>query len=208
MRLFGGYVHGRISRKVSKLQTGASLISSMLKTCCHGLLVTLLLAGSPAAVSDEVKTVIGPSNIDLYDGANALMAGDGEEGVRRTLRGLELAQGPREIKIAHSNLCAGYLLINQAEKALTHCNWVLERDDTHWRTYNNRALVYMKLERYEEAEDDIRKGQELRPGSKNLKIVKGMYLDETQPVRTKIEVDDRRGATEETADEPPGDVSN
>lgn len=177
------------------------------KICCHGLLVTLLLA-SPAAMSDEAKTVIGPSNIDLHDGANALMAGDGEEGVRRTLRGLKLAQGARELKVAHSNLCAGYLLTNQPAQALVHCNWVLERDDRHWRTYNNRALVYMRLERYEDAEEDIRKGQELRPGSKNLKIVKGMYLDETKPVRTKIEVDDRRSTTEEPGDEPPGDVSN
>lgn len=176
------------------------------KAHCQVLLAALLLAASPAAISDESKTVIGPSNIDLYDGANALMAGDGEEGVRRTLRGLELAQGPRELKIAHSNLCAGYLLINQPETALVHCNWVLERDDTHWRTHNNRALVYMRLERYEEAEDDIRKGQELRPGSKNLKIVKGMYLDETKPVRTKIEVDDRRSATEEPGDEQQADV--
>ncbi len=179
-----------------------------LKSCCSILSATLLLAVSPAAMSDEAKTVIGPSNIDLYDGANALMAGDGEEGVRRTLQGLKRANGAREEKIGHSNLCAGYLLINQSEKALPHCNWVLERDDRHWRTYNNRALVYMRLERFEEAEEDIRKGQELRPGSRNLKIVKSMYLDETKPVRTNIEVDDRRSATEEPGDEPPGDVSN
>ena len=178
------------------------------KICCRGLLLTLLLAGSPATPSEEAKTVIGPRNIDLYDGANALMAGDGEEGVRLTLRGLELAQGAREVFTAHSNLCAGYVLTNQPAQALVHCNWVLERDDRHWRTYNNRALVYMRLERYEEAEEDIRKGQELNPGSRNLKIVKGMYLDETKPVRTKIEVDDRRSATEEPDDEPPGDVAD
>lgn len=178
------------------------------KICWHGLLLTLLLVASPAAMSDEGKAVLGPRNIDLYDGANALKAGDGEEGVRRTLRGLELAQGASEVKTAHSNLCAGYLLTNQPAQALVHCNWVLERDDRHWRTYNNRALVYMRLERYEEAEEDIRKGQEIQPGSKNLKIVKGMHLDETKPVRTKIEVDDRRSATEEPGDEPPGDVPN
>lgn len=178
------------------------------KTRCHVLLAMMLLAASPVAMSEEAKTVIGPSNIDLYDGANALMAGDGEEGVRRTLQGLELAQGPREVRIAHSNLCAGYLLINQLENALFHCNWVLERDDRHWRTLNNRALVYMRLERYEEAEEDIRKGQEIRPDSKNLKIVKGMYLDETKPVETKIEIDDRRSPTEEPGNESSGDVAN
>ena len=161
------------------------------------VLAGLSLLVMQAVLAEETKTVMGPSNIYLYDGANALMAGDGERGVRLTLRGLEHAQGLREKRVAHSNLCAGFLLINEPDQALEHCNWVLERDPTHWRSYNNRALVYMRLERFDEAEVDIRKGQELRPNSKKLKIVKGMYLDETQPVTPKVEVDDRRGADEE-----------
>lgn len=166
------------------------------------LLVAFLLATSPFAISEEAKTVIGPSNLNLYDGANALMAGDGEEGVRLTLLGLEMAQGAREKKAGHANLCAGYLLIERPEEALKHCNWVLERDSDHWRTYNNRALVYLRLERFAESEEDIRKGQALRPQSRNLKIIKGMYLDETQPVRTRIETDDRRDAPKAVDDEP------
>ncbi len=172
------------------------------------MLVGLLLSALPPAFAEESKTVLGPKNIFLYDGANALMAGDGEEGVRLTLLGLEQAQGSAEKRTAHSNLCAGFLLIGQAETALVHCDWVLERNSRHWRTYNNRALVYMRLERYAEAEEDIRKGQELRPNSKKLKIVKGMYLDETQPVTPKIEADDRRVTSEQPEDATNGDVGN
>lgn len=164
-------------------------------------LATALLVIPQSGLPEETKTVIGPSNIDLYDGANALMAGDGEEGVRLTLQGLEFAKGMREEKAGHANLCAGYLLINEPETALVHCNWVLERDSSHWRTYNNRALVYMRLNRFDESAEDIRKGQELNPSSRNLKIVKGMYLDETQPVTPRIEVDDRRDASDETPDD-------
>lgn len=165
-------------------------------------LSVLLLAAPPALASEEAKTVIGPENIFLYDGANALMANDGEEGVRLTLLGLNAAKNAREKKIAHSNLCAGFLLINELEKALTHCNWVIDRDDRHWRTYNNRALVLMRLERFDEAEEDIRKGQALKPNSRNLKIVKGMYLDETQPVTPRIEIDERRRAAKDANDKP------
>jgi len=176
----------------------------ILHVLCAFVLLMIAQSGRP----DESKTVIGPDNIYLYDGANALKAGDGEKGVRLTLQGLEFAQNPREEKAAHANLCAGYLLMNEPETALVHCNWVLERDSKHWRTYNNRALVYLRLERFDESAEDIRRGQELNPASTNLKIVKGMYLDETQPVRPRIETDERRNVTDGFSDEPAGDAED
>jgi len=157
------------------------------------LAMTMLAAVQVYAdVEADSKTVIGPRNLYLYDGANALMAGDVEEGVQLTMRGLEVAHGLHEKKIAHANLCAGFLLLGQAGTALVHCDWVLERDPYHWRSYNNRALVYLRLQRFDESEADIRKGQELNPRSEKLKEVKGMYLDEVQPVDEKITIDDRR----------------
>jgi tetratricopeptide (TPR) repeat protein len=144
----------------------------------------LLLACPELAANEESKVVIGPRNALLADGANALLAGDGVEGVRLTLR-------------------AGYILIDKPRTALPHCNWVLERYPNHWRTYNNRALVYLKLERFEESEADIARGQELSPSSRNLKIAKGMLLDETDPVRANVEIDERRSAMEDASDDPP-----
>lgn len=169
------------------------------------LAITVVAAAAP---SEEPRVVVGPRNIYLADGADALNAGNGEEGVRLTLLGLQTAQGPREEKIGHANLCAAYLLVNQPELALEHCNWVLELDPMHWRTYNNRALVYLRLERFDEAEADIHEGQAIKPGSEKLKIVKGMYLDETQPVVPRIEVDERRDADakpDATAENEPRD---
>lgn len=168
------------------------------------LFAMTILAAVQASADDEAesKTVLGPSNIYLYDGANALLAGDAVEGVTLTLKGLEVAHGEREKKIAHSNLCAGFVLLGQANSALEHCNWVLERDPVHWRTYNNRALAYLRLERFEESEADIKKGQALNPGSKNLKEVKGMYLDEVNPVDEKITIDDRRNEPQMPVKEP------
>lgn len=154
----------------------------------------LLLAYSQLAAEGESKTVLGPRNVPLAEGADALIAGDGEKGVRLTLRGLDLAQGERERKVGHANLCAGYVMTDQPLTALQHCNWVLERYPEHWRTYNNRALAYLRLERFDESRADITRGQELSPGSRNLKIAKGMLLDETDPVTPNIEVDERRSA--------------
>jgi len=167
------------------------------------LSVTLLAAAQVNA--DEVaaaKTVLGPRNVYLNDGANALMAGDAGEGVRLTLLGLNMAQGLREEKVGHANLCAGFLMLGQAETALEHCNWVLEVDPYHWRTYNNRALVYLELERFAESEADIKAGQGLNPRSEKLKEVKGLYLDKVAPVDEKITIDDRRKQPESPVGNP------
>jgi len=168
------------------------------------LLAITIFAAVQVYADDEAesKTVIGPRNIYLYDGANALMAGNAKDGVPLTLKGLEFAHGPREKKIAHSNLCAGFLLLGQAETALEHCNWVLERDPDHWRTYNNRAIVYLRLERFEDSAADISRGQELNPRSEKLREVKGMYLDEVEPVDEEITIDDRRKQPQSPVEKP------
>lgn len=163
---------------------------------CLTVIVLLLMAAPVTADEERAKTVIGPRNIHLDDGAIALKSGKAVEGVRLTLVGLKNAQGLREEKIGHANLCAGFLLVDQAATALAHCNWVLERDDRHWRTYNNRALVYLRLDRFDESKEDIRRGQALNPKSETLKEVKGRYLDEVEPVTERIIIDERRTGPE------------
>ena len=160
----------------------------------------LLLGCAQLAAQEESKTVIGPRNVALAQGAEALLAKDGEEGVRLTLIGLKTAQGYKEKRAALSNLCAGYLMIDQPQTALTYCNEALEQFPEFWRAYNNRALVYLRLDRFEESEADIRRGQELRPGAETLKIAKGMLLDETDPVRSNVEIDERREAPNDNSD--------
>ena len=140
---------------------------------------------------------MGPSNPQLADGATALKAGNIEDGVRLTLLGLEKAQGQRERSAALSNLCAGYLLLEQLDDSLDYCDQAVAENIRSWRAYNNRALVYMELGRYEEAEADVIRGQELAPNAKTLKVVKGMLLDETQPVSPNIIIDDRREPVED-----------
>jgi len=168
------------------------------------LLAMTMLAAVQVCADDaaDSKTVIGPSNVYLFDGANALMSGDAEKGVQLTLKGLEFASGQREEKVAHSNLCAGFVLLGQPKTALEHCNWVLELDPYHWRTYNNRAIAYLGLERFAESEADIRKGMKLNPRSEKLKEVKGMYLDEVEPVDESITIDDRRNEPRSPVKEP------
>jgi tetratricopeptide (TPR) repeat protein len=147
---------------------------------------------TPVAWSEENKTVIGPRNLDLADGAQELLAGNAREGVELTLRGLQTAHGKREKEAALSNLCAGYIMIDRLDSALMYCNMLLMSNDRHWRGYNNRALIYVMRKEYEKAEKDIAMGQEINPNARTLKVVKGMFMDATQPVSPNIIIDDRK----------------
>ncbi len=137
-------------------------------------------------------TVIGPSNPNLKYGADALLSGDADEGVRLTLMGLVQARGARERQTAKSNLCAGYLMLREYDTALAYCNEVLGENDGHWRAHSNRALIYVKLGRFDDARQDLEKGEAISPSSRTLKAVRRMLLDETNPVSPTIIIDDRR----------------
>ena len=163
-----------------------------------GLCLTSATAASQA--SGPSKTVLGPQNPDLYHGANALLAGDGEEGVRLTLLGLERATNARERTSARSNLCAGYVVLKQLEIALAYCNEALADDDRYWRAYSNRALVYIKLGRLEEAEQDLQQAEALAANAHTVKLVRSVLLDVTNPVAPEIVIDDRRQPADEQDD--------
>ncbi|MDH3756761.1 MAG: hypothetical protein OEV10_11570 [Gammaproteobacteria bacterium] len=158
-------------------------------------------AQAPAGQSGAIaKTVVGPGNVDLADGAAALRVGDAEEGVRLTQRGLSTANSQRDRVAGYSNLCAGLVMLDRLDEALEACSRALELDDQHWRSYSNRALVYLKQERYAEAEQDISTGEELNPNARTLKTIRAMLRDAVDPVSPSIIIDDRREAAADEAE--------
>ena len=166
----------------------------------NAMVCGLVLAGL-ALVTDrsgaqESKTVIGPSNLALHDGAEALLAGDAIEGVRLTLQGLQQASNASQRETARSNLCAGYSMLEDYLVALAYCDEVLRDNDSNWRALSNRALIYIKLQRYAEADADLLRGEAISPQAKTLQAVRRMWRDATSPVSPIITIDDRRGATE------------
>lgn len=170
--------------------------------------ILLALVMTPAAwaqnadrTSDGPVTVIGPRNPDLKEGADQLLLGHAEEGIKLTLQGLRVAQGAREEEAALSNLCAGYIMLKNFDDALKYCDLLLTRNDRNWRGYNNRAVVYINLEEYEKAHSDLLKGEELNPGARTLRIARAMYLDAVDPVSQEIEIDDRQRGADEDQDE-------
>jgi tetratricopeptide (TPR) repeat protein len=169
-------------------------------TLCAVIVGCLALFANPSA-GQESKTTMGPTNPPLHDGAQALMAGDAKEGVRLTLLGLQQARNARERLIAKANLCAGYALLEQYQVALEYCDEVLQENERNWHAHSNRALIYIKLQRFAEAERDLLRGEAINPEARTLQAVRRMYLDATDPVSPNIIIDDRRASPEEHASE-------
>ncbi|MGI9203556.1 MAG: hypothetical protein ACR2Q3_06080 [Woeseiaceae bacterium] len=154
------------------------------------LLIFLSLSLSCGAT--EPNYVVGSINPDLSEGARLLQGGKDEEGIRRTLLGLESATSRRDEEAALSNLCAGYTNLGDYQTALKYCDILLARNDKAWRAYNSKAFIYIATKQYEKAEAALLKGEAINAGARSMKIARALYLDATQPVEPAIEIDDRR----------------
>ena len=155
------------------------------------ILVFMLLLASHLLAQEDSRILIGPQNVDLADGAEALLRGDAETGVQLTLAGLAMAAGRDERLTGLANLCAGYLLLGQQEKALDYCNRALAINSRHWRSLSNRALIYIQMQRFEDAADDLRLGQQISPGAEQLKEVRGLLMDALRPVEPEVSINER-----------------
>lgn len=153
--------------------------------------VCLLLAAFQV-YSQEAKTVIGPANPDLAAGAEALLAGDAERAVALTLAGLKLETRARDRVAGLSNLCAGYIMLERHQTAIQYCELALEENDRHWRAISNRALALLMLDRYGEADEALQRAEAIAPNARNVKTVRAMLRDKTDPVAPSVIIDDRR----------------
>jgi len=137
------------------------------------LLAPVLLGSAVATAADaptpsHSATIIGPANPLLTAGTEALEMRRYEEGVRLTLAGLEQPNTARDQAAGHSNVCAGYAALKRWEEALLHCNKALELDRSNWRTFNNRAAVFVGLKQFDLAMTDVNAGLALAPQAATL----------------------------------------
>lgn len=147
----------------------------MRRTGLPPLLLAASLAAAAATGADtgpsaaQSATVMGPRNHLLSAGSAALAAGRYEEGLNLTLSGLDQPNSTSDLAAAHSNLCAGYAALKRWQDALGHCNQSLELNRTNWRTFNNRAAVFVGLGQYDLAMTDVNRGLAIAPDSETLK---------------------------------------
>ena len=119
--------------------------------------------------------------------------------MRLTLEGLSLAEGKREQDTALSNLCSGYLRLRQFDAALM-LQPSSQSNPSAWRGYNTRAMIYLELQQYDKADEDLKRAEAINPDANTLKVARAMWMDAVHPVAPEVEIDDRNRSGTSTSD--------
>jgi tetratricopeptide (TPR) repeat protein len=144
--------------------------------CTGALLCAQVAIAADATPASHSTTVLGAMNPLLAQGSEALERGSFEDGIRLTLAGLEAPASGRDQAAGHSNICAGYAALKRWSEALEHCNRALELDSGNWRTYNNRAAVFVGLRQFDLAMTDVNTGLGIAPDSEILRKSREVVL--------------------------------
>lgn len=137
------------------------------------------------------RTVFGIENELLAVGAEALMAGRWEDGVRLTLLGLDQV-GVTDAQRADgmSNLCGGYAALNRPDLAIDYCSQSIELNDENWRAWSNRSYAYWLKAQYDQAGQDLERAMSLNSNARQLAQIRGMLNE--KGLRPRVEMEDRQ----------------
>jgi len=110
----------------------------------------------------------------LVAGADALRAGQFDDGIRLTLIALARSDlSVRDRAAGLANVCAGYVAKDEPDEAIPYCDQSLQLDDRNWRVYTVRARAYFLKEMFAQAERDNEAAAAINPDSAHVKEIRG-----------------------------------
>ena len=138
----------------------------------------VLLLGASILADDEPGprhgVVIGASEY-LTAGADAIRAGDFDEGIRLTTIGLQRqARTLRDRAAGLANLCAAHVAKEEPDEAIPFCDASIEIYDGNCRAFSNRSHAYLMKGMLEEAARDNAAAAKLRPNAAHVEMIRGM----------------------------------
>ncbi len=136
-----------------------------------------LVAGSAAAQIEptaDSRTVLGAGNEYLSAGAEAIRAGQYEDGIRLTNIGLERAPSLSDRAAALSNLCAAHAAKGEPDLAIKHCTDSIALNEHNWRAYSNRSYAFYLKGMYSQANSDLAVAAEFSPNARQVLQIRGM----------------------------------
>lgn len=153
-----------------------------MKLPVQAVLAAATLLASTLALGDREPSprhgiVIGASEY-LSAGADAIRAGDFDEGIRLTTIGLQRqARTLRDRAAGLANLCAAHVAKEQPDEAIPFCDESLELYSGNWRAFSNRSHAYFLKGMYAEAARDNSAAAAISSNAPHVKMIRG-WLNE------------------------------
>jgi tetratricopeptide (TPR) repeat protein len=122
----------------------------------------------------DSRTVLGVTNEYLAAGAEAIRAGQYDDGIRLTKLGLDRPNPPRDRAAALSNLCAAHAAKKEPDAAIGYCTESLQINDANWRAYSNRAYAYYLKREFDEADSDLDVALSINPNARQMPQIRGL----------------------------------
>lgn len=138
------------------------------------LCLVAVAAGAQSEEKSVSRTVLGPLNEYLAAGADALRAGQYDDGIRLTTLGLQRPMSQHDRAAALSNLCAAHAAKNEPDLAIDYCTQALVIDGQNWHAYSNRSYALYLKGLYKQASDDLAIAAALKPDARQVAQIRGM----------------------------------
>jgi tetratricopeptide (TPR) repeat protein len=122
----------------------------------------------------DSRTVLGVANEYLAAGAEAIRAGQYDDGIRLTKLGLDRPASPRDRAAALSNLCAAHAAKKEPDTAIVYCTESLGINEANWRAYSNRAYAYYLKRQFAQADSDLDVALSINPNAKQMPQIRGL----------------------------------
>lgn len=131
-------------------------------------------AQSPQSQTADSRTVLGGGNEYLSAGADAIRAGQYEDGIRWTSLGLERSASAADRAAGLSNLCAAHAAKGEPDLAIEYCTRSIAINENNWRAYSNRAYAHLLKNMLAEATADLEVAAERSPDARQVAQIRGM----------------------------------
>lgn len=155
-------------------------------------LAMCLVAGSGLAQLEDAtpdnRTVIGGGNPLLAAGADAIRAGQYDEGIRLTNLGLERRDNPESDRAAAlSNLCAAYAAKRMPDRAIELCTESIAVSERNWRAFSNRSYAYWLKGMLAQATLDLDAAAAISPNARQVEQIRAMINEAGLQPRVTLE---------------------